>query len=225
MSKNTQGFGSQGGRSFAPKSTTGGGYSPSELDALAKVGATDLGLGNIDPEHVALCKFCGRPVAGDPKSDPVRYLEEIARQMHFACFMDAETSKLARAAATAKAEFAQLSPEEQEARRAEAYNTAMVDDTGRPLQLDGVTTQVNAYRPKPGELSFDKVNAAGGVSKALPDAPDPIADAVMDTDRTQTAAVEAEDIAALRAAGLITDAPPTSVPDPINAVLEESTEE
>ena len=116
MSRKTQGFASQGGRGVSPKTVSG--YSEKDLSALSKVASTELGAGGLGTTNVVLCDLCGEPVAGSAKSSPERFLEEMSKQRHFMCHMNAERTRQL----LEEQKLAAMTPQQREDYEAERYN-------------------------------------------------------------------------------------------------------
>jgi hypothetical protein len=166
MSKKTAGFATQRGTAWPAKGT---GYSQDELNALSKI---DANPNNIDSNAVVLCEHCGSPVSSPSKyerpEDKYSFFEQTKMRQHFACAMEKQrivAERQKRAEDAAQARYDALPQDEKdaiedaEARKWNEGNTA--DPRGNTATL------TTPYRHKPGELSLEKVQQAGGVSKAL----------------------------------------------------------
>jgi hypothetical protein len=108
--------------------------------------------------------MCGRPIASqspfEKPNDRFSFFEQNRARVHFACAshrsrIEAEKQRLAEV--EAKRQY-DLLPEDEKAR--------LEDEEAKRFNADDTPT-AKVYRPKPGELSLDRVKAVGGVSKAL----------------------------------------------------------
>jgi hypothetical protein len=153
-----QGFSSTGGRPpISPKNTPG--YTPQEISAMSKLSHVggdrlgDAGFGG-DPNHVVLCKLCGRPISSaspfDREGDRFDYYEQARYEVHFKCNMaNADRQKKA-----AEAKIAAMSPDErqaQEDREAAAFNAGNQFDP-----KEEALAKPKPYTFKPGERPIEK---------------------------------------------------------------------
>ncbi len=152
----SNGFKSTGGRPpVTPKVAPS--YSASELTAMSKLTTGPGGNQFVgDPNHVTLCKVCGRPISSagpfDKPDDRYDYFSQVQHETHFTCASKAQEKILERE----KMRLAAMDPTEREEAEAKLFNEG---DTKDPRVTP--LPRPDPYRFKPGEKPLDQVKKEG----------------------------------------------------------------